>query len=123
LGTDRSVDEAAVREVLEAERAAALALVRAMTSEFDGIVAESVNSNTDDEHDPEGSTIAYERARVTALLAVAQANVDALDRALARLAAGCYLKCEGCHLQISPERLEARPAARLCFDCANSRRY
>lgn len=91
-----------------------------MTSDFDGIVAESVNANADDEHDPEGSTIAYERAQVTALRARAESNVHDLDRALARLAAGRYSVCEGCHGQISPERLEALPAARLCFDCAIS---
>jgi DnaK suppressor protein len=115
------MDESAIRDILTAERAAALARVRAMTSDFDGLVADSVNANADDEHDPEGSTVAYERAQVAALIAGARSNLDDLDHALDRLSAGCYSVCEGCQLQISPERLAARPAARTCIDCAVAR--
>jgi DnaK suppressor protein len=114
------MDESAIREVLVVEQAAALARIRAMQADLDAIVAASAGSNTDDEHDPEGSTIAYERAQVTALLAGAQANLADLDDALARLSGGAYLLCERCHSQIAPERLAALPAARTCFACANS---
>jgi RNA polymerase-binding transcription factor DksA len=93
-----------------------------MSSEFDGIVADSQYANADDEHDPEGSTIAYERAQVAALIAGAQSNLADLDRALERLSAGCYSVCERCGGQISPERLEALPAIRTCFACAGSGR-
>jgi RNA polymerase-binding transcription factor len=114
------MDESAIRDVLVVERAAALARIHAMQADLDAIVAASLGSNTDDEHDPEGSTIAYERAQVTALLAGARANLGDLDRALARLSAGGYLLCERCHSQISAERLAALPAGRTCFECANS---
>ena len=113
-------DESAFRDVLVMERAAALARIRAMQTDLDAIVATSAGSNTDDEHDPEGSTIAYERAQVTALLAGAQANLVDLDHALARLSGGAYLLCERCHSPIAPERLAALPAGRTCFACANS---
>jgi hypothetical protein len=43
------------------EQTASLAL------QFDDIVAAAEVSNTDDEHDPEGTTIAFERAQVSAL--------------------------------------------------------
>ncbi len=66
------MDESAIRDVLNAERAATLARIRAMQADLDAIVDASANVNTDDEHDPEGSTIAYERAQVAALLAGAQ---------------------------------------------------
>ena len=56
-----------------------------MTTEFDEIVAGSADSNADDEHDPEGSTLAFERAQVSALLLEARAYLSDLDRALARL--------------------------------------
>jgi DnaK suppressor protein len=112
------MDESMIRETLQAERAAALLRVAAITSEFDGIVADSQNANADDEHDPEGSTIAYERARVAALIAGARSNLDDLDDALARLSTGRYSACEGCGKQISPERLAALPAVRTCFQCA-----
>jgi len=116
------MDDSITRDTLRAERAAAVDRITAMTSEFDGIVADSLYANADDEHDPEGSTIAYERARVAALIAGERVNLDALDHALARLSAGCYSVCEGCGRQISPERLAALPAGRTCFECAESRR-
>src|ERR1700743_3480908 len=114
------MDEAAVGGILNVERGAALARIRAMQADLDAIVAASANANTDDEHDPEGSTIAYERAQVTALLAGAQSNLGDLDRALARLSAGEYSVCERCGSPISAERLAALPAGRTCFDCANN---
>ena len=114
------MDESAVRDVLQVERAATLARIRAMQRDLDAIVSASANANTDDEHDPEGSTIAYERAQVIALLAGAQSNLGDLDCALVRLSAGEYSVCERCHSQISAERLAALPAGRTCFDCANN---
>ena len=113
------MDETAIRDTLNMERAETLARIRAMQADLDAIVVASANANTDDEHDPEGSTIAYERAQVAALLAGAQMNLGNLDRALARLSAGDYSVCERCHSQISAERLAALPAGRTCFDCAN----
>jgi DnaK suppressor protein len=109
----------AIREVLKVERGAALARIRAMQADLDAIVAASANANSDDEHDPEGSTIAYERAQVAALLAGAHSNLVDLNCAIARLSAGTYSVCERCHSQISAERLAALPAGRTCFDCAN----
>ncbi len=113
-------NESAIRDVLNVEREEILARIRAMQEDLDAIVADSTNANTDDEHDPEGSTIAYERAQVAALLARAQSNLVDLDCALARLSAGHYSVCERCHSQISADRLAALPAGRICFDCANN---
>ncbi len=114
------MDESAIHDVLNVERAEILARIRALQADLDAIVAASANANTDDEHDPEGSTIAYERAQVAALLARAQSNLGDLDCAVARLSAGGYSVCERCHSQISAERLAALPAGRTCFDCANN---
>ena len=113
------MDESALRDVLNVERAATVARIRAMQADLDAIAAASVNTNNDDEHDPEGSTIAYERAQVVALLAAAQSNLGDPDFASARLITGRYSVCERCHAHISSERLAALPAARTCFDCAN----
>ena len=46
------------------ERAAALAQIAALTREFEEVVAASRASNADDEHDPEGATIAFVSDRV-----------------------------------------------------------
>jgi RNA polymerase-binding transcription factor len=112
------MDESAVREVLAAERASTLARLSAMTADYEGIVAASVDTNADDEHDPEGSTIAFERAQVAALVAQARAYLGDLDMAMARLGQGTYAVCERCGSPIAPERLAARPATRTCIDCA-----
>jgi RNA polymerase-binding transcription factor DksA len=116
------MDETALRDVLSVERTATLVRIRALQADLDAIVAGSANANTDDEHDPEGSTAAYERAQVTALLAGVQRHLLELDVALARLSAGSYSMCERCHSAISPERLVALPAGRTCIDCALAER-
>jgi DnaK suppressor protein len=116
------MDTPTVRQRLGAERQATIARIEEMSVDFDGIVESSVNGNIDDEHDPEGSTVAFERAQVVALITQARAHLDELDRALARLAAGNYSVCEQCGGEIASERLAARPAARTCFDCAASSR-
>jgi RNA polymerase-binding protein DksA len=103
---------------LAEERAAALAQIEALTREFDGVVAASQASNADDEHDPEGATIAFERQQVVALLEQARQRLSDVDAALARREAGGYGVCENCGRPIAAERLTARPAARTCIDCA-----
>ena len=40
-----------------------------------------------------------------------------IDAALARIEAGTYGRCTGCHAEIPEERLELRPFARTCVRC------
>jgi DnaK suppressor protein len=116
------MEESTARDLLNAERTATLARIAAMAVEFEEIVGATTGSNTDDEHDPEGSTIAFERAQVAALLVEARAYLMDLDRALARLDSGTYGTCEHCSSPIAPERLAARPATETCVSCAPIRR-
>ncbi len=104
---------------LLAERAATLAQIAALTQEFDGVVAASRSSNADDEHDPEGATIAFERQQVAALLEAARRRLADVEAALGRRAAGGYGVCEVCGGSIPAERLAARPSARTCVSCAS----
>jgi RNA polymerase-binding transcription factor len=76
----------------------------------------------DDEHDPEGVTIGFERAQLQGLLAGARRDLDAVERAAQRLAAGTYGQCLRCGAPIPAERLEALPAAETCLACASRRR-
>jgi DnaK suppressor protein len=115
-------EQAVVRAALDAERHGTLDAIATLTRDFDGIVEASASSNGDDEHDPEGATIAFERSQVSALLRQARERLEDLDRALARLGEGTYGRCEGCGTPIAPERLAARPAARTCITCASARR-
>jgi RNA polymerase-binding transcription factor DksA len=114
-------EEEDVREVLVAERAETLARVGALSRSLEDIVSASLSSNADDEHDPEGSTIAFERAQVAALLAQATAHLEESTEALRRLDAGEFGNCERCGAGIARERLLARPTARTCIDCAVAR--
>ena len=100
------------------ERRAALAQIEALTRQFHEIVAASRSSNADDEHDPEGATIAFERQQVVALLDQARRRLADADAAVAAWEAGTYGRCETCGRPIAPERLDARPTARTCIDCA-----
>ena len=112
------MEQSVVCDLLMAERTTTMARIGAMTAEFEEIVTATAGSNTDDEHDPEGSTIAFERAQVSALLLEARAYLDDLDRALAKLDTGLYGICERCGSTIAPERLAARPATHSCVSCA-----
>jgi RNA polymerase-binding transcription factor DksA len=116
------IDESVIREALEGERVTALARLQALHAELDRLIADAVDTNADDEHDPEGPTIAYERARVTALLADARSHLGDLNEALVRLDNGDYSICERCRRTIPTERLEALPACRTCIECAVVRR-
>lgn len=103
---------------LDRTRTETLAQIAALTREFEEVVAASKSSNADDEHDPEGATIAFERQQVAALLEQARRRLADVDAALARAAAGEYGRCTDCGRDIAPERLAARPQARTCIDCA-----
>lgn len=113
--------EQAVRERLSARRSETRAQITALTREYEGIVEANALVAIDDEHDPEGSSTAFERQHVAALLDRARAHLDELDQALRRLERGAYGRCEGCGEPIPSERLEVRPAATLCVRCAEAR--
>jgi RNA polymerase-binding transcription factor DksA len=105
---------------LVAERSSALAQITALSADLLAMMAASESTNADDEHDPEGATIAFERAQLVAVLQQAQTRLADLDRGLALLADGTYGVCERCGEPIGAERLLARPAARTCILCARS---
>jgi DnaK suppressor protein len=107
--------------VLEAERQRALARAAGLRRDRDAIVEAAALSPPDDEHDPEGSTVGFERALVLDLLGQAEADVAALDMAVARLDAGTYGRCAGCGGRIGDERLAAQPTTEACVACAQAR--
>jgi DnaK suppressor protein len=76
------------------------------------------DGESDDEHDPEGPTIASEWSRLTGLQEEAARQLTVLDKALARVDDGTFGLCARCGKPIGRARLDARPAAELCIDCA-----
>ncbi|MGJ7439958.1 TraR/DksA family transcriptional regulator [Aquipuribacter sp. MA13-6] len=103
---------------LEALIAANAETERRLVQQHDGLVAASESSNADDEHDPEGSTIAFERQQALALLDQVRRTGKALRRAAAGVRDGTYGRCEVCGGAIDPERLAVRPQAGTCITCA-----
>jgi DnaK suppressor protein len=110
------------RSQLAEDRARTLDRLAGLNRELTGIVEATQAANTDDEHDPEGATIAFEREHVAALASQARQHLDQIDTALRRLDDGAYGICVTCGNGIGAERLAARPAAVTCISCAARRR-
>jgi RNA polymerase-binding transcription factor DksA len=107
-----------VRERLLEEHRRTGELIGSLRAEIADIIDSARLVATDDEHDPEGSTIAFERSRVDALLQGAAAHLAEIAAALDRVGDGRYGSCERCGEVIAPERLAARPASTTCLHCA-----
>jgi len=108
----------ATRERLMVDLAGSDKTIVALEREHARTVAASESSNADDEHDPEGSTIAFERLQLAAVLQHSKRRRAELVHALARLDGGTYGTCDRCGEPIAAERLEARPNATACISCA-----
>ncbi|WP_040158483.1 TraR/DksA family transcriptional regulator [Mobilicoccus massiliensis] len=117
--TDRSAELLATLQ--ESRRVAARRL-----EEFDATTRDLAeargDSDTDDEHDPEGSTVAWDRAVSAATADSARRQLADIDAAIARVEAGWDGRCAVCGEPIPVERLEVRPQADRCVRCATSRR-
>jgi DnaK suppressor protein len=105
------------RTALERLRDETRAEIATLDADLHALFEASRDDNADDEHDPEGATIAYERAQLTAVLEAARAQLAAVNDALSRLDAGTYGRCESCGKPIAAERLEIRPFATTCVTC------
>ncbi|TKA12807.1 TraR/DksA family transcriptional regulator [Actinacidiphila oryziradicis] len=111
----------AATELINEARASSVRLIDSLTRLWDGIVEASALTANDDEHDPEGATVAYERAQLRDVLKQARADLDDLDQAAQRVLTDEYWVCERCGGPISAARLTARPATRICITCAASK--
>jgi RNA polymerase-binding transcription factor DksA len=105
-----------------AARADATARSPALAAQIEALAEQQALTTHDDEHDPEGVTIGFERAQILGLLAGARQEIAALDRAAVRLEAATYGRCLDCGREIPDNRLDALPAAETCLDCAGRRR-
>lgn len=74
-----------------------------------------------DQNFADSSQVTAERGEVEALAGSLRESLTDVDAALVKLDEGTFGVCEGCGQPISPDRLEAKPAARLCMECASKR--
>ena len=105
-------------DAIRAARVRTQLQVDALTAAVRSIVEASELTSADDEHDPEGATIAYERAQATALLDLARADLVRLDRAAQEVETTATVSCVVCGSEIGVERIEALPTADRCIRCA-----
>ena len=110
------------RVLLEEERQRKVALLPALRADIASANSARQDSNVDDEHDPEGSTIAFELSQAAALLKQSTAGLDQVEAALDRIAAGTYGTCAVCGENIAEGRLEARPWTPFCIRHAGAGR-
>ncbi len=123
VGAEHHDGHVDARESLEHELRQTRARLTSLTSDFDGVVAASLDTNADDEHDPEGHTIAFERSQIGALVQQVRRHLSEVQAAVRRLDDGTYGVCERCGLPVGGARLEALPAARTCIGCAALERH
>ena len=109
---------------LTAERDQTLDRIAQLEREFAAIVASASEGSAggDDEHDPEGATVAFERQHIAALADQAREHLSAIDAALSKIDSGRYEICDMCGGEIGAERLAARPSSLICVRCAGTRR-
>ncbi|MFS0911227.1 TraR/DksA family transcriptional regulator [Microbacterium sp. 179-I 3D2 NHS] len=111
-------DDGGLRALLTAMRAQARKRVEATSGVLAELTRDRAGSNDDDEHDPEGVTLSSEWSRLTGLAEAAASELQQVDDALARMDAGTYGVCANCGRPIPTARLEVRPFAVHCVECA-----
>jgi RNA polymerase-binding transcription factor DksA len=74
-----------------------------------------------DQNFADSSQVTAERGEVEVLLGSLRESLLEVEDALVKFDAGGFGVCERCHRAIAPGRLEAKPSARLCIDCASRR--
>ncbi|MGC9963292.1 MAG: TraR/DksA C4-type zinc finger protein [Acidimicrobiales bacterium] len=77
---------------------------------------------TYDSNFADSSQVTAERGEAEALAVQLQDALAEVLSALKKLDDGTYGMCERCGKPISAPRLEAKPATRLCIDCASATR-
>ncbi|AMM21111.1 hypothetical protein AX769_14395 [Frondihabitans sp. PAMC 28766] len=117
--TEPTPQDPTTRARLETVRDEALALAAQLQRDMVAVSEARDASNVDDEHDPEGSTIAFERSQLEAIRRSTLDRAAEAANALDRLFGGQYGFCLNCGRPIAAARLEARPMAALCLDCAS----
>ena len=81
-----------------------------------------VGSNAFDGGFADSSQVTAERGELEAIAGTLTDTLQEVEDALAKLDAGTYGRCESCGGEIAAARLEAKPAARRCIDCASKSR-
>jgi DnaK suppressor protein len=116
--SDSGIDDVRLR--IHAERHRLQALVDSLTANFADLTEAADASPPDDEHDPEGHTIAFERSQLTGRRDEYLRTIAELDDAELRLEDTQSARCQVCGDEIPHERRLAVPTATRCVTCAST---
>lgn len=111
-------DRTAWRAAAEVARARAVARRDGLERDLTDLTERGADAVRDDEHDPEGQTIAWERAQAASLAEAARERIRDLDDAIRRSTDGAA-RCGRCDEPIPIERLLVRPDATTCVSCSS----
>jgi RNA polymerase-binding transcription factor DksA len=119
------MDAEHARQLIGSERERLEGLVRDRESET-GIGSDSETGAiselaSNDQHQGDIGTETFEREKDFSILEQIEAELGDLDAALRKIDEGTYGACEICGKEIEPERLEAIPGSRTCFEHAGAR--
>src|SRR5699024_11796324 len=107
-----------LRQLLAAEREHAERVIASLRSGVEEGSAGREGDNSHDEHDPEGAALAFDRSQAATLLDQSRARREDIAEAVTRLDNGEFGTCVDCGRPIAEARLEIRPYAARCVDCA-----
>ena len=110
---------ATARERLERQRAELALELLAAEGALTDLRSARGHADADDEHDPEGSTLSAQWSHARGIAESLRARLEETDAAVDRLEHGVYGTCVRCGRPIAPGRLDARPSAELCIECAS----
>lgn len=113
-----SRQRARLRGHLAGDREQTRLVIERTVGELDAFISARYDAPTDDENDPEGPTLAFERSQASAMLHQSEQHLQDIDAALLRMDQGTYGLCTKCGGEIALGRLQVRPQASLCIRCA-----
>jgi len=113
---------AELREHLVDDRASTRALIEQLAGDLENFQGSRRDSAADDEHDPEGPTLAFEHSQSAAILGQTREHLAQIDDAIVRIDAGAYGICATCGNEIPAARLDVRPYSTQCVSCAGRAR-
>ena len=111
-----------LRGVLIADKEATESLIARLIDDLDSFTDARKDGATDDEHDPEGPTLAFERSQSTAILEQTRQHFAQIESAMLRLDDGSFGVCATYGKEIPFARLEVRPYSTQCVACASKAR-
>jgi len=109
---------AELRGRLVDDRASTQALIEQLAGDLDTFQGSRRDSPADDEHDPEGPTLAFEHSQSSAILGQTRVHLAQIDDAIVRIDGGSFGVCVSCGNDIPAARLDARPYSTQCVACA-----